>query len=112
MIDPAQTSVPYPHSVRAARPSRIINAGRTDMARKTERYEIPGRGAALIPIREGDQLLLSNAEGMQTVERIALDPDGQSCPSLFQSQPHRVSRGGMESLRTAAGQRRCTFVRT
>ena len=66
MIDLTRPPETYPHSVRAARPSRIINAGRTAMARNRERYEIPGRGAIMISVRAGDQLGLRNCEGMQT----------------------------------------------
>ncbi|KJE34849.1 aminomethyltransferase [Thalassospira sp. HJ] len=98
MIDLARTPETYPHSVRAARPSRIINAGRTAMARNRERYEIPGRGAIMVAIREGDQLALRNCEGMQSVELIGLTPTGAPRPEIFEPLAHGAPKGLMDLL--------------
>jgi len=98
MIDLTRPPETYPHSVRAARPSRIINAGRTAMARNRERYEIPGRGAIMISVREGDQLGLRNCEGMQTVELVGLTTAGKPCPGIFDQMPYGAPQGLMELL--------------
>lgn len=98
MIDLTRPPETYPHSVRAARPSRIINAGRTAMARNRERYEIPGRGAIMISVREGDQLGLRNCEGMQTVELVGLTTAAKPCPSIFDQMPYGAPQGLMELL--------------
>ncbi|BDW96908.1 aminomethyltransferase [Thalassospira tepidiphila] len=98
MIDLARTPETYPHAVRAARPSRIINAGRTAMARNRERYEIPGRGAIMISVREGDQLALRNCEGMQSVELIGLTPSGAARPEIFEPLAHSAPHGLMDLL--------------
>jgi len=98
MIDLARTPENDPHSVRAARPSRIINAGRTAMARNRERYEIPGRGAIMISVREGDQLALRNCEGMQSVELIGLTPSGAARPEIFEPLAHGAPKGLMDLL--------------
>jgi len=98
MIDLARTPDTYPHAVRAARPSRIINAGRTAMARNRERYEIPGRGAIMISVREGDQLALRNCEGMQSVELIGLTPSGAARPEIFEPLAHGAPHGLMDLL--------------
>jgi aminomethyltransferase len=98
MIDLARTPQTYPHAVRAARPSRIINAGRTAMARNRERYEIPGRGAIMISVREGDQLALRNCEGMQSVELIGLTPSGAARPEIFEPLAHGAPHGLMDLL--------------
>jgi aminomethyltransferase len=112
MIDPAHQASPYPHSVRAARPSRIISAGRIAMARNTERYEIPGRGASLIAMREGDQISLTNIEGMQAVELIALDPSGTPCPSMFDNLPHGKPVGLMDLLTSSFDNSLTRFAQT
>ncbi len=98
MIDLTRPPETYPHSVRAARPSRIINAGRTAMARNRERYEIPGRGAIMISVRAGDQLGLRNCEGMQTVELVGLTTAGKPCPGIFDQMPYGAPQGLMELL--------------
>lgn len=98
MIDLARTPETYPHAVRAARASRIINAGRTAMARNRERYEIPGRGAIMISVREGDQLALRNCEGMQSVELIGLTPSGAARPEIFEPLAHDAPHGLMDLL--------------
>ena len=98
MIDLTRPPETYPHSVRAARPSRIINAGRTAMARNRERYEIPGRGAIMISVRAGDQLGLRNCEGMQTVELVGLTTAGKPCAGIFDQMPYGAPQGLMELL--------------
>ena len=98
MIDLARTPENHPHSVRAAHPSRIINAGRNAMARNQERYEVPGRGAIMIAVREGDQLTLRNCEGLQSVELIGLSPDGAPRPEIFEPLAHGAPKGLMDLL--------------
>lgn len=47
------------------------------LAPNEERYTVPGAGAALIEIRTGDRLVITNLEGGQRCELLAAQPDGR-----------------------------------
>ncbi|MCC9626067.1 aminomethyltransferase family protein [Thalassospira sp. MA62] len=94
------------------RPSRIIHAGRTNEARNTERYEIPGRGAVLVALREGDHLDLINCEGAQDVELIGLDPHNKPCPSLFETTAKGPATGLMSILKSTHDDSLIRFTKT
>ncbi len=58
------------------RPSQILTPAGIGPQRAEERYEVPGAGAYLLPVRAGDRVTLVNLEGGQPVEIIAADTRG------------------------------------
>lgn len=75
---------PYPRVIPGPpKASRILTP--RDMQRKSgiERYEVPGGGALLVEIDQGDQITVTNAEGGQVAELLAADPSGAIDPMIL-----------------------------
>jgi len=87
------------------RPSRILTP-RT-LARHTgiERQTIPGGGAALLQLRPGDQITVTNDEGGQTAELIAATSAGKIDAALIGATPNSTAEGlkALLALGDAAG---------
>jgi len=77
-------SLRYPE-VKAGppRPSAIIMPGQFSLPMGTERYVVPGGGALLVDVEPGDRITVSNTEGGQACELVALGPDGKSDPGVL-----------------------------
>lgn len=75
------------------RPSKIIQPGIFSMPPGCERYVIPGAGAVLISVEQGDHLTITNDEGGQTCEIICADNAGKTDPAIL----------GVTALHDAAG---------
>lgn len=84
----------YP-SVRKGppRPSRIIQPQAFSLPPGTERYEVPGAGAVLIPVATGDSITVINTEGGQRCEIIAADPKGQVDAGLIGASGQGAATG-------------------
>jgi aminomethyltransferase len=59
----------------------------------TERYVIEGGGAVLIPVEQGDTLTVSNDEGGQICEVVAVDPKGVIDASILGENPNSDASG-------------------
>lgn len=69
---------PYPKvQPGPPRPSVIVEPRVFSMPPGTERYEVPGCGAALFVLEAGDTLTVTNAEGGQPCEVLAADAKGR-----------------------------------
>ena len=68
----------YPQVGGPPRPSSIIQPRVFSLPQGTERYVVPGSGAVLIPVEEGDTILITNDEGAQACELLATDAKGKS----------------------------------
>lgn len=84
------------------RPSRILTT--RDMQRKSgmERYEVPGGGALMVEIDQGDRITVTNAEGGQVAELLAADRSGAIDPTLLGVQGDCEGEG-LKALITAGG---------
>ena len=65
------------------KPSGILAPSMFSMLPGTERYVVPGCGAALIALEPGDQIIVVNEEGGQPCEVLALDEKGRSSAGLL-----------------------------
>lgn len=77
-------SLQNPQSAGAApRPSLVYRPGQATLPRGTERYRVAGGGTLIIEIKAGDRLTVTDVEGGQACEIIAIGPDGRSDPALL-----------------------------
>ena len=65
------------------RPSAIIRRDGSLLGAGVERYVVPGGGAVLVDVEAGDRIGISNAEGGQACELVALDRNGRSDPGIL-----------------------------
>ena len=65
------------------KPSGILAPSMFSMLPGTERYVVPGCGAALIALEPGDQIIVVNEEGGQPCEVLAFDEKGRSSAGLL-----------------------------
>lgn len=65
------------------RPSAIIRRDGSTLGAGVERYVVPGGGAVLVDVEAGDRIGISNAEGGQACELVALDKNGRSDPGIL-----------------------------
>jgi aminomethyltransferase len=65
------------------RASRILTPRDVQRRSGMERYEVPGGGALLVEIDEGDAITVTNAEGGQVAEVLAADRAGVIDPTLL-----------------------------
>ena len=65
------------------KPSGILAPSMFSMLPGTERYVVPGCGAALIALDPGDQIIVVNEEGGQPCEVLAFDEKGRSSAGLL-----------------------------
>ena len=75
---------PYPRVIPGPpRPSRILTP--TGFARRAgrERHVVPGGGAVLVALGQGDLVRVSNDEGAQVCEMVAAGPDGGIDPGIL-----------------------------
>ena len=94
---------PYPKvNPGPPRPSRILTT--RDMQRKSgnERYEVPGGGALMVEIDEGDLITVTNLEGGQTAEVLAADATGMIDPTML-GVAGDCTGEGLKALITAGG---------
>lgn len=85
------------------KPSSIIKPNVFSMPPGTERYEIPGQGAALIPIDAGDTITIINDEGGQICEIVASDDKGRVDAALIGATPSGPA-DGLKALLTSDDQ--------
>lgn len=95
---------PFPLSFRpgppgATRPRRAAAYG---LARNEERYTVPGGGAALIELREGDNVTVTDKEGGQPCELLAAREDGSPDPALLGVRADAPGDGLRSTLAAAA----------
>ena len=76
--------LPYPSVISGPpRPSRIIRPGGGTLAAGVERHVVPGGGAILVEIEAGDKVAVSNTEGGQACELVAVGADGRGDPAIL-----------------------------
>ena len=67
----------------APRPSIVYRPGQSTLTRGTERYKVAGGGSLVIEIKAGDRLTVTDLEGGQACEIVAVGSDGRSDPGLL-----------------------------
>lgn len=80
------------------RPSQIIQPTAFSMPPGLERYEIAGQGAVLIPIEQGDHITITNDEGGQVCEILAVDSTGNIDAGLIGGAGNGPAKGLMTLL--------------
>lgn len=75
------------------RPSRLIMPRELRNNAAPERYEIAGRHALLVSLREGDTLRLINHEGGQRAELVATDETGRIDPGVIGTKSNCTAEG-------------------
>jgi aminomethyltransferase len=65
------------------RPSIVYRPGLPTLPKGTERYKIAGGGSLVLDIKADDRLTVTDLEGGQACEIVALGADGRSDPSLL-----------------------------
>ena len=75
------------------RPSRILTPANVRAQAGSERYDVPGCGAYLIPVAPGDRLTIRNAEGGQVCEIVAADGRGVIDAGVIGAQATGDARG-------------------
>ena len=98
---------PYPNVIPGPpRPSRILTPRDLQRHHGRERQTIPGGGAWLLQLRQGDQITVINDEGGQPVELIAAAKDGRIDAAILGQSPNSDAAGlkAMLALGDAAGQ--------
>ncbi|SEN31060.1 aminomethyltransferase [Gemmobacter aquatilis] len=75
------------------RPSRILTPANVRAQAGSERYDVPGCGAYLIPVAPGDRLTIRNAEGGQVCEILAADGRGVIDAGVIGAQANGDARG-------------------
>lgn len=94
---------PYPSVISGPpKPSRILST--RDMQRKSgvERYEVPGGGALMVEIDQGDLITVTNFEGGQVAEVLAADAFGAIDPTIL-GVAGDCTGAGLKALITAGG---------
>ena len=67
----------------APRPSIVYRPGQPTLPTGTERYKVAGGGSLVIDIKAGDRLTITDLEGGQACEIVAVGTEGRSDPSLL-----------------------------
>jgi len=67
----------------APRPSIVYRPGLPNLPQGTERYKVAGGGSLVLDIKAGDRLTVTDLEGGQDCEIVAVGSDGRSDPSLL-----------------------------
>ena len=67
----------HPFRPGAPSPSRPRRAAAYTLAPREERHTVPGGGALLVELRQGDRVSVTNTEGGQPCELLAAHPDGR-----------------------------------
>lgn len=75
------------------RPSQIIQPSVFSLAPGTERYVVPGAGAIFLPLAAGDRLTITNDEGGQPCEIVAVDGKGKIDASILGENPNSDATG-------------------
>jgi glycine cleavage system T protein (aminomethyltransferase) len=83
---------PYPVGL-APRPSVVHRPGLLALPKGTERYKVAGGGSLILDITSGDRLTITDLEGGQICEIIAIGGDGRSDPSLLGAKEAREPLG-------------------
>ncbi len=65
-----------PFAAGAPRPSRILRPGVLSLPKDVERYRVPGGGAIVVALFEGDRISAVDLEGGQVCEFVAADTKG------------------------------------
>ncbi len=94
---------PYPSVIPGPpKPSRILTP--RDMQRKSgvERYEVPGGGALMVDVDQGDLITVTNPEGGQVAEVLAADAQGTIDPGVLGVAADCTGEG-LKALITAGG---------
>ncbi len=79
------------------RPSAILRPGMPLLPRGTERYKVPGGGAMVIALREGDAVEVIDVEGLQPCELVTADAAGK-CDSGVIGQTSDTPADGLRAL--------------
>ncbi|MGQ0567102.1 MAG: DUF1989 domain-containing protein [Gemmobacter sp.] len=89
---------PYPRVVPGPpRPSRILTPASVTAHPGRETYEVPGRGAILLPVAAGDLVTVVNTEGGQRAELVAADDRGRIDAGLL-GVAANSDAGGLKAL--------------
>jgi aminomethyltransferase len=79
-----ESSLRIPSAVGAApRPSIVYRPGLPTLAKGTERYKVAGGGSLVLDVKAGDRLSVTDLEGGQACEIVAVDSTGRSHPALL-----------------------------
>ncbi len=95
---------PYPSVIPGPpRPSRILTP--TGFARQSgrERHVVPGCGAVLLRLHQGDRVQITNDEGAQVCEVVAAGLDGQIDAGILGARANSAAEG-MTALLALAGE--------
>ncbi|MFZ1726530.1 MAG: DUF1989 domain-containing protein [Albidovulum sp.] len=79
------------------RPSQIIQPNVFSLPPGTERYVVPGAGAIFVPVATGDRLTISNDEGGQPCEVVAVDGTGRIDAGILGARANSDA-GGLKAL--------------
>jgi aminomethyltransferase len=67
----------------APRPSRILRPGLRALPPGVERYKVAGGGSLVVSVEAGDQITLTDLEGLQACEVLAAARDGRVDPGIL-----------------------------
>ncbi|MEF3049013.1 DUF1989 domain-containing protein [Pseudotabrizicola sp. L79] len=79
------------------RPSRILTPRDLERHHGRERHVVPGGGALLLRLGQGDRLTLVNDEGGQPVELVAATPEGRIAAAIL-GQVANSDAGGLKAM--------------
>lgn len=97
-------------SLGAPRPSAILRPGLLQLPPGLERYVVPGSGAAVIAIREGDAIEITDVEGLQVCEIVTADQEGR-CDLGVISQTSDAPADGLRAILAGRSQNAQTVRR-
>lgn len=83
------------------KPSAILQPRVFSLPPGTERYEVPGAGAILVPISSGDAFTVSNDEGGQLCEIVVADVQGRIDAGIL-GQTANADASGLKALLSSA----------
>ncbi len=75
--------LPAERERRFYEPKAIRMPGLANRGPRVERYRVPATGAIVVAFEAGDQIVLSDPEGLQPGELLVLSRAGQAAPGLF-----------------------------
>ncbi len=102
--------LPYPSVVAGPpRPSRIIRPG-GGLAAGVEHHVVPGAGAILVELQAGDSVTVTNSEGGQVCEIVAVGPDGRTDPAMIGATGNSDA-SGLKSMLAGADESLRSFRR-
>ena len=84
------------------KPSRILTPADLQRRSGRERYEIPGGGAVMVEIDQGDAITVTNAEGGQEAELLAADHTGRIDGGVIGVRADQTGEG-LKALIVAGG---------